>query len=301
MRTTILKEYEACLAVADAGSFVGGARRLGITASAMSQMIKRLEEQVGTQLFHRTTRSVSPTDQGERLLVRLKRAFEEFEAATQELAERRDSPVGTVRMLMPRVAYGDLVEPVLARFHAAFPDITLDLDLNDAFTDIVGGGYDLGLRLGEYVNPETVAFAVGPTLRQIAVASPSYIKSYGVPHHPRELTHHRCINWRQDTHEAPYAWEFGKGTEQISVTVDGPLVFNDRYAAARAAAAGLGIALWVEHRLAEWIARGELVPLLEDWSEPYPGFFLYYYRDRHMSAATKAVVKFFREEARQIV
>jgi DNA-binding transcriptional LysR family regulator len=297
MRSLHLKEYEAYLAVAKAGSFVGGAKTLGITASAMSQIIKRLEDQIGVQLLHRTTRSVSPTDQGERLLTRLTLAFEEIEAATQELADRRDSPAGVVRMVVPRVAYADLIEPMLPRFHAAYPDITLDLDLNDAFADIVGEGYDLGLRLGEYVNPETVAFAIGPSLRQIAVASPSYLAVHGTPEHPRELTGHMCISWRQNPNAAPYAWEFGKGAEQISVSVQGPLIFNDRHAAARAAVDGLGIALWVDHRLHDWIERGDLVPLLADWSPHYPGFFVYYYRDRHISAATRAVIAFLRQEA----
>lgn len=144
-----LNEYEACLAVARAGSFAPGARALGITASAMSQIIKRLETRVGVQLFHRTTRSVSPTDAGAQLVARLEVAFEEIETATRELADRRRSPVGTVRMLMPRVAYGDLVAPLLPRFHAAYPDITLDIELRDSFIDIVDRGNDLGVRLGD--------------------------------------------------------------------------------------------------------------------------------------------------------
>lgn len=295
MRSTYLHEYEAYRAVAQAGSFVGGARSLGISASAMSQVIKRLEDRVGVQLFHRTTRSVSPTVHGERLLARLNRAFEEIDAATQELADRRDRPRGTVKLVMPRVAYHDLLEPLLASFNVQYPDVTLDVHLDDAFADLVSGGYDLGFRLGEYVNPETVAFPVGPWLRQIAVASPSYVAAHGIPRHPRDLTEHSCINWRQSVGETPYHWEFSRGGERVAVAVQGPLILNDRGAAVRAAVDGIGIAMWVEHRLRHWIDTGQLIPLLEDWSPPYPGFYLYYYRDRHMSLATRAVVSFLRK------
>jgi DNA-binding transcriptional LysR family regulator len=190
------------------------------------------------------------------------------------------------------------MQPTLAGLHAAFPDVVLDVTLDDAFVDIAGEGYDIGLRLGEYVNPETVAFAFGPALRQIAVASPAYLTAHGTPRHPRDLPRHRCIDWRQHPRDAPYAWEFVRDGEEISVAVSGPLTVSDREAAVRAATKGLGIALWVEHRLREWIDRGELVPLLPDWSPPYPGFFLYYYRDRHIRTTTRAVIDFFRESAK---
>jgi DNA-binding transcriptional LysR family regulator len=299
-RSALIKDYEAFVAVATAGSFVGGAQALGVTASAMSQVIRRLEDRVGVQLLHRTTRSVALTDEGERLLARLRIAFEEIDGATQELADRRRTPAGTVRLVVPRVAYGDILEPMLAKFHDAYPDIVLDIRLEDAFVDIVSGRYDIGFRLGEYINPETVAFPVGPPLRQIAVASPNYIAAQGAPLHPRDLADHCCINWRQHPDDAPYAWEFSKDGEHIAISVQGPLTINDRGAAVHAAIDGMGIAMWVEHRLQALIDRGELVTLLEDWSPPYQGFFAFYYRGRHMSAATKAVVAYLRKAGRRI-
>ncbi len=297
MTSTLFKDYEAFIAVATAGSFVGGARILGISPSAMSQIVRRLEERVGVQLFHRTTRSVSTTDQGARLLVRLRLAFQEIEVATRELAEQREHPAGNVRLVMPRVAYNDLLAPCLAAFHAAFPKITLEVRLDEAHIDIVNEGYDIGFRLGEYIHPETVAFPVGPSLRQIPVASPDYLAAYGTPKHPRDLANHRCLNWRQHPDAAPYSWEFSKDSERIAVAVQGPLIINDRRAAVHAAMEGLGIAMWVDHHLHEAIADGRLVPLLEEWCPFYQGFYAYYYRDKHISAATRAVLNFLRSKA----
>lgn len=294
MRSALFKDYEAFVAVATAGSFVGGAKALGITPSAMSQVIRRLEDRVGIQLFHRTTRSISTTDQGERLLMRLRVVFDEFDAATRELSARRLRPSGTVRIVLPRIAYDDLLAPILAAMNSAFPKIVLEVRLDDAITDIVSAGYDIGIRLGEYVNPETVAFPVGPSLRQIAVASPDYIAAHGTPRHPRDLANHRCINWRQHPEMVPYGWEFSRGHEQITISVQGPLIINDRRAAIRAAVDGVGIAMWVEHHLTDAIHSGTLIPLLTDWCPSYPGFYAYYHRDRHMSASTKAILDFLR-------
>ena len=294
MRSVPFQEFEAFRAVARAGSFIGGARALGLTPSAMSQIVRRLEDRVGVQLLHRTTRRVSPTEMGERLLARLNRAFEEIEAASAELSDGGDTPTGVVRMVVPRVAYEDLVEPRLAAFSTAHPRITLDIRIDDAFIDIVGEGVDIGVRLGEFVSQETVAFPLGPQLRQIAVAAPAYLATHGAPAHPRDLARHQCIGWRQQTGTAPYHWEFAKDGEFVAVAVDGPLILNDRGAAARAAVQGLGIALWVEHRLRPCIDSGELVSLLEDLSPPYDGFFAYYHRNRHTSAATRALITFLR-------
>ncbi len=297
MRPASFQEYEAFRAVAHAGSFVAGARALDVTPSAMSQIIRRLEDRLGVQLLHRTTRRVSPTEAGVRLLARLDRAFEEIEAGLAELSDGCGSPSGMVRLVAPRVAYEDLIEPVLADLHAVHPRVVLDVRLDDAFADIAGEGVDIGVRLGEFVSEETVAFPLGPPLRQLAVASPGYLAAHDAPVHPRDLARHRCIGWRQQPDAAPYHWEFARDGEQVAVAVDGPLILNDRSAAARAAVQGLGVAMWVEHRLRPWIDRGELVPLLEDWSPPYDGFFAYYHRSRHTSAATRAVIAFLRGKA----
>lgn len=294
MRSIALSEFEAFVAVADAGSFIGGARALGVSASAMSQIIRRLEVRTGTQLFRRTTRRISTTDEGERLLARLRRAFEEIDTGIRELEERRTTPAGTVRVVTPRVAYRDILEPILSSFLRTFPDVTLDIQVDEALADLVSGRFDVGFRLGEYLDPETVAFPIGPSLRQVAFASPAYIAKNGIPTHPRDLIGHSCIGWRPHADAQAYLWEFAKDGEEIRVDARGALVVSDRELAADAALHGLGIALWVDHRVRTWVEEGRIVTFLEDWCPQYPGFYAYYYRDRHMSSATRALLSALR-------
>jgi len=297
MRSDLIKDYEAFLCVAEAGSFIGGARAMGVSASAMSAMIRRLEARVGVQLLHRTTRSVSLTDRGRALQPRLQDAFNEIDAVTLDLLEHREAPSGTVRIVISHEAYDDVIAPCLAELHAAFPQILLDIHLEDICVDIVSERYDLGFRLGEYLHPDTVAVPVGPRLSQLAVASPGYAALHGLPSHPHELTHHACLNWRKQRDGEPYAWEFEKDGEPLSITVQGPMIFNDRSAAVRAAMDGIGIVMWLEHRLRPMIDDGQLVPVLEEWSPCSQGIFAYYYRNRHMSPATRAVIEFLRRRA----
>lgn len=297
MRSDLIRDYNAFLCVAEAGSFVGGARALGVSASAMSAMIRRLEARVGVQLLHRTTRSVSLTDQGSALKSRLQGAFDEIDAATQDLLEHRQLPSGTVRIVISRDAYDDVIAPCLADLHMAYPQILLDIHLEETCVDIVSERYDLGFRLGEYLHPDTVAVPVGTDLRQLAVASHGYAAAHGLPSHPQELTHHACLNWRKQVDGEPYAWEFEKDGNPLSIVVQGPMIFNDRSAAVRAAVDGIGIAMWLEHRLRPMIDDGMLVPVLEEWAPCNRGVFAYYYRNRHMSPATRAVVEFLRRRA----
>ena len=294
MRSDLIRDYEAFLCVAEAGSFIGGARSLGVSASAMSAMIRRLEARVGVQLLHRTTRSVSVTDQGRALQYRLQSAFNEIDIATQDLVEHRETLSGTVRIVISRDAYDDVIAHRLAALHAAFPKILLDIHLEEVCVDIVSERYDLGFRLGEYLHPDTVAVPVGPNLRQLAVASPGYAEAHGLPSHPHELTDHACINWRKQPDGEPYAWEFERDGESLSIAVQGPVIFNDRSAAVNAAIDGIGIAMWLEHRVRPMIEEGLLVPVLEAWAPCNSGIFAYYYRNRHMSPATRAVVGFLR-------
>ena len=210
MRGSDFAEFKAFAAVAEQGSFVRASEQLGLTASALSQTIRSLERRLGLQLLHRTTRSVSLTDAGTRLLARLQPAFQELDAATREIEALKQQPSGTLRIVTPRIAYVDHMQPILADFQQAYPEVVLDITISDSITDIVAHGYDLGIRLGELLEDEVVAVRLGGQLRQIAVASPEYLARHGVPTQPEDLHRHICINWRQDGSLTLYRWEFEK-------------------------------------------------------------------------------------------
>ncbi len=282
MRGSEFSELKAFAAVAECRSFARAAGRLGVSASAMSQVIRRLETRLGAALFQRTTRRVSLTPVGARLLARLEPVLAELDASVAEVADARATPAGTVRVVTPRIAYVDHVEPVLGPFHARFPDVVLDVTIDDAVTDIVAGGYDLGIRLDELLEDGVVSFKLGGPLRQLAVASPGYLARHGTPKHPNDLHRHRCINWRQSGTAVPYRWEFARGKSRVAVAVNGPLILNDRASALSAALQGIGIAFWVEHRIRPFIDAGRLVGVLQDWSPTFPGFYGYYRRHRHV-------------------
>ncbi len=290
MRGSEFAELRAFVMVAECGSFARAAERLGITASAMSQTIRVLEKRLGSQLLQRTTRSVSLTEAGRRLHTRLEPALKEMEAAAREVEGLRETPSGTVRILTPRIAYLDHLEPVLARFLGRFPEVTLDVTVDDALSEIVSHGYDLGIRLGELLEEEVVAIRLGGELRQLAVAAPGYLERRGVPLHPEQLHRHACINWRQSGSSTEYRWEFAKNGQQVAVAVKGPLILNDRGLALRAAVQGAGIAFWAEHRVRPYLDSGSLVAMLEDWSPRFPGFFAYYRRQRAMPPALRVLL-----------
>ncbi len=290
-------ELQAFASVARCGGFGRAAVEFGGSASAMSQVIRRLETRLGVALFNRTTRRVSPTPVGARLLGRLGPLFEEFDATVAEVAEHRTTPAGTLRVVTPRIAYVDHLEAALGRFASRCPDVVLDVTIDDAITDIVAGGYDLGIRLGELLKDAVVAFPIGGPLRQVAAASPDYLARHGTPGHPTDLHRHRCINWRQPGSVVPYQWEFAKGRKQVKVGVSGPLILNDRAAAVSAALQGVGVMFWVEHRLRPFIQAGRLVPVLGDWSPTFPGFLRYYRRRPQPNAALRAFVGCLRDAA----
>ncbi len=294
MRGSDFAEFRAFAAVAEHGSFVRASKQLGYTASAMSQTIRALEGRLGVRLLHRTTRRVSLTDAGTRLLARLEPAFEELDAATNEIEEFKRQPSGTIRIVTPRIAYVDHLQPILADFHETCPEVTLDITVSDSITDIVALGYDLGIRLGELLEQEVVAVRLGDSIRQLAVASPGYLAKRGTPTRPEDLHRHTCINWRQDGSPALYHWEFEKDGQQLAVAVKGALTLNDRELAVSAAAKGLGIAFWAEHRLLPFLATGELVCMLEDWSPTFPGFFAYYRKQRFMPRSLKLLLDMLR-------
>ena len=299
MRGSDFAEFKAFATVAQHGSFVRASEQLGLTPSAMSQTIRTLERRLGVRLLHRTTRRVSLTDAGARLLARLQPAFQELDAAAEEVETLKQRPSGTLRIVTPRIAYVDHLEPILAGFHRAYPEIVLDITISDSITDIVALGFDLGIRLGELLEEEVVAVRLGGTIRQLAVASPDYLAQHGTPTQPEELHRHTCINWRQDGSLTLYRWEFEKDGQELSVAVNGALTLNDRELAVAAAVQGLGIAFWAEHRLRPLLASGKLVPLLEDYSPRFPGFFAYHRKQRLMPLSLRVLLDALRE--RQIL
>jgi DNA-binding transcriptional LysR family regulator len=294
---TDYNQLRAFLAVAEALSFSQAARTLGITPSALSQTIRGLEESIGLQLLHRTTRSVSLTAAGENLFRRAQPAIAELGAAVDQARLAGNRPAGTVRIHSFRSASEKYVEPILAEFHQTYPEVVLDITLDDTVADIVGGGFDVALRIGEVIERDMIAVRLGPELRQLAVASPLYFEQHEQPAHPRDLLNHSCIQWRWPGQTRPYAWEFCENGRWFEVTVDGPLIVNDKALLVKAALQGIGIAFCVEDAVDGEIAEGHLVSLLEAWSEPFPGIFLCYPRQRQMAPALRAFIDAVRKNA----
>lgn len=277
-------------------SFSRAAELLGVSPSALSQMVRGLEERVGVRLLNRTTRSVALTEAGQVLLARIQPAAAELGDAVSQARRYADRPSGTVRIHSFRSAARKYLEPLLGAFAEELPDVVLDIVLDDETVDVVGEGYDLALRIGEVIERDMIAVRLGSELRQIAVASPAYIRRYGKPGHPRDLVDHRCVRWRWPGHETPYAWEFFESS-WFEVLVDGPLIVSDKEMAIAAARHGVGIAFVIEEVVQPLLASGELVALLDRWCLPFPGHFLCYPRQRQMAPALRAVIDMVRAGA----
>lgn len=294
MRGSEFAELRAFVTIAEQGNFARAAAHLRISPSTLSQTIRELEKRLGVRLLNRTTRSVSLTEAGQRLLARFKPALEEMEEAVRDVKDLRVVPAGTVRLHAPRKAASALLTPHLGGFARAHPDIVLDITVDDAVIDIVEEGFDIGLRLGELLEDDMVAIKLGDDLRMCAVASPEYVAEYGIPADLSELQKHRCINWRWAGGRGIYNWEFFKDGHWTSVAVNGPLTVSCSEMAISAAVQGVGIAFWTEQVVRPLIDEGLLVPMLEKFSPFFPGWYLTYPRQRYMSAAVRAVVDFLR-------
>lgn len=283
-------QLRAFVAVAEALNFSRAAEKLGVSSSALSQMVRGLEERVGVRLLNRNTRNVSLTEAGEQLLKRVRPAVHELGAAIGQASELRGRPAGMVRIHCFRTAAPLFLRPLLPAFHDAYPDVVLDITLDDEVVDIVAGGYDAAIRIGEVIEQDMVAIKLGPELRQVAVASPGYLARRGTPQHPRELASHSCIGWRWPGHETPYKWEFRDNDRWFEVAVAGPVITNLKDFGLLAAIDGLGIAFATESMIAPHVAAGRLVPLLERWSAPFPGYFLCYPSQRQMAPPLRAFI-----------
>ncbi|HVJ56176.1 MAG TPA: LysR family transcriptional regulator [Aliidongia sp.] len=295
MRGHEYADLRAFVSIVEHGNFARAAAYLRISASTLSQIIRELEERLGVRLLNRTTRSVSLTDAGSRLLARFKPAMDEIEAAVEAVRDLRDKPAGTVRLHIPRAAAANCLEPLLGRFHRAYPEILLDIAIDEAAIDIVEAGFDVGVRLGELLEHDMVAVRLGPDIRRIAVAAPDYIARHGRPETPDDLLGHRCINWRQPGGNGAHRWEFQKSGQRIAVAVQGPLIVSHYDLALAAAVQGVGIALVNELCARALIESGRLVPLLESFSPACPGWHLCYPKQRYTPLAVRALVEFLRQ------
>jgi len=290
MRRENVSDLLAFLAVARERSFTKAGAKLGVSQSALSHTIRALEERLGLRLLTRTTRSVSPTEAGERLLTSVGSRFEEIEAELSALSELRDKPAGTIRITAGEHAAYAVLSPALARFLPSYPDIKVEVHVDYGFVDIVALRYDAGVRTGEQVAKDMIAVRIGPDLRMAVVGAPSYFAKRPVPKKPQDLTEHNCINLRMPTYGSLYAWEFEKGRRELKVRVEGQLVVNTIKQRLDGALAGLGLAYMVEDVAQPYVAQGRLVRVLEEWCAPYSGYHLYYPSRRQSSPAFTVLV-----------
>ncbi|HDG1104217.1 TPA: LysR family transcriptional regulator [Klebsiella aerogenes] len=285
-----LNDLLSFVTVAREGSFTRAAAQLGVTQPALSQAISGLEERMQIRLLTRTTRSVSPTAAGERLLQSVGHRIDEIEAELDMLTELRDKPAGIVRITCgPNVLKTTLL-PRLAPLLREYPDIHIEFDANHGFRDIVADRFDAGVRLGDTIDKDMIAMPIGPKLRMAAAASPDYFARYPVPKTPHDLTQHQCINMRMVRSGGIYVWEFDHEGGELKVRVNGQLTFNTSDHVVDAALAGLGIAFLPEEEFGSHIREGRLVRVLESWCHPFPGYYLYYPSRKQPSPAFSLVV-----------
>ena len=280
----------AFVAVAEALSFSRAADALGVSSSALTQAVRRLEDRMDVRLLSRTTRSVALTETGQALYERVRPAIDALGTVMERASGGAGRLTGTVKVHAFRIAADLFLTPMLARFARDYPGVVLDVTLDDTVVDIVASGFDAAIRLGEVIERDMVAVRLGPDLRQIAVASPSYLAEHGAPTTPQELLAHNCIRWRWPGHERPYAWEFCDSGRWFAVEVSGSLIASSREFGVRAAVEGIGIAFAVEEAVTPFVEDCRLVRLLEPWSAPFAGFHLCYPQQRHMAPALRAFI-----------
>jgi DNA-binding transcriptional LysR family regulator len=285
MRRQDINDFLAFLAVAREGSFTKAAAKFGVSQSALSHAMRGLEERLGVRLLTRTTRKVSATAAGERLLRTLGPRFDEIEAELDALSELREKPAGTIRITAGEHAAVAILEPALAKLLPDYPDINVEIIVDYGLTDIVAERYDAGVRLGEQVAKDMVAVRIGPDMRMAVVGAPSYFARRPKLRKPQDLTAHQCINLRLPTYGGLYAWEFEKRGREVKVRVEGQLVFNNLALRLKSALAGLGLAYLPEDQAERYLASGRLLRVLEDWCAPFSGYHLYYPSRRQSTPA----------------
>lgn len=277
--------------VAEERSFRAAADRMGVTRSAVSQTIRRLEETLGIALVQRTTRSVSLTEAGERLHAQVAPAIADMRTAVEATGNLRAGPRGQLRLAVSSIAERFLSGPFLARFAEDNPEIQLDITVTDEEFDIVAQGYDAGVRLGEVIEQDMIAVSIAGDERQLTVCAPAYRDRFGLPSHPAELARHRCIGWRPAPRVVPYRWEFAENGKEFRVAVAPEITTNDMALMIKLAVAGAGITFGMEESFRPFIERGELVPLLEDFCPRFAGFYLYYPSRRNVAPKLRALIE----------
>ncbi len=290
-----LNDLLSFVTVAREGSFTRAAGALGVTQPALSQAINGLEARLQIRLLTRTTRSVSPTIAGERLLQAIGNRFDEIQAELDRLTEMRDKPAGTVRITCGDHVLRTTLLPKLTGLLHDYPDINVEFDVCYGFRDIVADRFDAGVRLGDTIDKDMVAVPIGPPLRMAVVATPAYFAAHAIPKAPRDLMSHRCINQRMQTSGGLYVWDFERRGKQVNVRVDGPLIFNTSTHIVQAAVAGLGVAYLPEEEFEPYLQEGRLVRVLEDWCPPFSGYYLYYPSRRQSSPAFTLVANALRK------
>lgn len=289
MQLDNLSHLAVFASVARNGSFRKAASELALSASAVSYAVRTLEDRLGVGLFNRTTRSVALTEAGKHLLERLKPALGGVSTALEEMNMFRASPAGTLRINSSRDAALLVIGPLMQRYLDAYPDISLDIVSNDGMVDIVGLGFDAGIRYAEHVPEDMIAVPVWPAQRFVVVGSPAYLKRHGIPRHPDDLARHNCVRYRFPSGSV-YKWELAKDGVALEVDVPGRLSVGDSQLAMRAAVDGIALTFLPEHKLAALIAEGKLVRVLEDWCPPTTGLMIYYPRQRQMTSALRAFI-----------
>jgi DNA-binding transcriptional LysR family regulator len=296
MRQDLLDGLIAFIAAAEERGFSAAAVRLGVTPSAVSQSIRSLEQRLGITLFNRTTRSVSLTEIGARYLERVQPVVSELAAASEELGREAGHPSGLLRLNVPRAGYTIALQPVLRRFLDRYPDVKLELRVENQLVDIVSQGFDAGIRFGDLVAKDMIAVKIGPRIEAHVIAAPDYLARHGTPTHPQELLAHDCIGFRHVTTGQIERWRFARGSETLQLAINGRLTLNDSGALVRAALDGIGIAYMINGYIETLIERGLLARLLADWSPALPGLTLYYPDRRRVPAKLRALIDFLRTE-----
>lgn len=285
-----MNDLLAFLAVANEQSFTRAAARLGVSPSALSHTIRNLEARLGVRLLTRTTRNVSPTDAGERLMITIGPLFDQITSELDKIGELREKLAGNIKITCSDDAAEQLIMPVLPRFFKEFPEITVEIAIDYGFTNIVEQRFDAGIRLGESISRDMIAVRLGPDWRLSLVAAPSYFESRPIPTHPNELTSHACINIRHSVGGSVYCWEFEKEDRRFTVKVNGPLTCNSNIHIIKGALDGIGLAYIPDFMAKPYIDDGRLVEVLVDWCPYFPGFHLYYPNRRNASPAFTAFV-----------